>query len=103
MAAAHNSNAAHRRGVVANRVAAAVIGGYVFSSLATATFARWLPAIAGISRAEGTLAAILCGFVLYTLVVLWAFSIRSVRRVWMVLVIGSAVLAVSLWMVDTAS
>lgn len=76
------------------RVIGAVLGGYVFSAALVALLAAGLP-LAGLPRSEAVVSAAMLGFVLYLLVLLWAFSVRSLARLWAVLA-GGAALAASL-------
>ncbi len=73
------------------RVIGAVLGGYVVSAALVALLAVGLSAT-GLPRSEAVVTASLLGFVLYLLVLLWAFSVRSLARLWVGLV-GGAVLA----------
>lgn len=82
--------------MVASRVCAAAIGGYVLASLATAAFSLLLPRLWSIPRAEAVLTATLLSFVLYTVVVIWVFTTRSAVRAWLVIGSASLVLAISL-------
>lgn len=73
------------------RVLGAVLGGYAFSSGLVALTAVALPLV-GLARSEAVLLAAMLGFVLYLLVLLWAFAERRLWRVWLVL-IGGAILS----------
>ncbi|MDP3796229.1 MAG: iron uptake protein [Polaromonas sp.] len=70
------------------RVTAALLGGYAFSAALVALLATAL-ALAGMARSEAVVLAAMLGFVLYLLVLLWAFSVRSLARLWAVLAGGS--------------
>ncbi len=74
------------------RIAGAVLGGYVFSAALVALLAAVLP-LAGMARGEAAVSAAMLGFVLYLLVLLWAFSVRSLVRLWAVLAGGTALAA----------
>ncbi|MGH8847398.1 MAG: iron uptake protein [Polaromonas sp.] len=74
------------------RIAGAVLGGYVFSAALVALLAAGLP-LAGLPRSEAAVSAAMLGFVLYLLVLLWAFSVRSLVRLWAVLAGGTALAA----------
>lgn len=71
------------------RVTGAVLGGYVFSACLVALLAAILPH-AGMARSEAAVSAAMLGFVLYLLVLLWAFSVRSLARLWAALAGGTA-------------
>lgn len=76
------------------RVTAALLGGYAFSAALVALLAAVLP-LAGMARSEAVVLAAMLGFVLYLLVLLWAFSVRSLARLWAGLA-GASVLAYGL-------
>jgi hypothetical protein len=72
------------------RVTGAVLGSYGVSAALVALLAVGLTTL-GMARSEAVVTASLVGFVLYLVVVLWAFSVRSLARLWLVLA-GSAAL-----------
>lgn len=76
----------------AARILGAVVGGYALSALtvvaAGAVLARW-----GMARSEAVVLASMLGFVLYLVVLLWAFCVRSLARLWLVLAGGMAAMA----------
>ena len=76
------------------RVTAALLGGYAFSATLVALLAAAL-ALAGMARSEAVVLAAMLGCVLYLLVLLWAFSVRSLARLGAVLT-GASVLAYGL-------
>ncbi|RIV80915.1 iron transporter [Aurantiacibacter xanthus] len=84
---------ARYRWTVASRVAAAALGGYALTSAATVVLTLLWP----LPKAQALLAASMLSFVLYTIVVLWAFHCRSLRRVWTVMALGTAMLALAAW------
>ncbi|MES2950144.1 MAG: iron uptake protein [Pseudomonadota bacterium] len=73
------------------RVTGAVLGSYGISAALVALLAVGLTA-AGLARSEAVVTASLLGFVLYLVVVLWAFSVRSLARLWVCLGGGTALL-----------
>lgn len=77
------------RARVALRVAAAVIGGYAWTASWVALLAALLP-VAGMARSEAVVLAAMLGYVIYLLVLLWAFSVRSMVRLGAVLIGGTA-------------
>ncbi|PEQ13567.1 iron transporter [Novosphingobium sp. PC22D] len=87
---------ARHRWTVASRVAAALLGGYALTSAATVLLALLWP----IPRAQGVFAASMLGFTIYTIVVLWAFHCPSVKRVWIVMLVGTAGLSVLAWLLN---
>lgn len=85
---------ARYRWTVASRVAAAALGGYALSSAATVLMALLWPA----PKAQAVLWATMLSFVIYTVVVIWAFTTRSATRAWAGMLIGTAVLAALAWL-----
>ena len=71
------------------RVIGSVGGGYAFTATLVALLSAALSR-AEISRSEAVTAAALMGFVLYLVVLLWGFSVRSVTRLWALLASGTA-------------
>ncbi|WP_372827413.1 iron uptake protein [Polaromonas sp.] len=82
---------------VALRVAAAVIGGYAWTASWVALLAALLPA-AGMARSDAVVLAAMLGFVIYLLVLLWGFSMRSLARLWAVLAGGTVLPLLVLWL-----
>jgi hypothetical protein len=66
--------------LISVRVLAAVFGGYWLSAAIVAWGAKAL-AIAGLHRGEAVVLAAMLGFVVYLLVLLWAFAVQRVRWV----------------------
>jgi hypothetical protein len=69
---------------VTQRTCAALLGGYALTALWVAVLACAL-VLLGMPRSEAVVSAAMLGFVLYLLVLLWAFSVRSLARLWVVL------------------
>lgn len=86
-----SENASYRAGI-ASRTLAAVLGGYLASSSASALLALALPAM-GVTRADAVINATLLSFALLTCAVLWAFAARSAARAWIWLLLPSAVMS----------
>jgi hypothetical protein len=74
------------------RVLGAVGGGYALSAALVALLSAALP-LTGLARSEAVVLATTGGFVIYLLLLLWAFSVRSLARLWAVLAIGTALCA----------
>ncbi|HSV54373.1 MAG TPA: iron uptake protein [Burkholderiaceae bacterium] len=86
------------RFAIALRIAAALPGGYAFTAALVALLSVALP-LAGLARSEAVVLAAMLGFVLYLPLLLWAFSVRSLARLWAVLASGT-VLALGLaWLI----
>lgn len=79
---------------VAARVLAAIPANYLLTSLATAWLARVLPG----PRHEASVAATLIAFALFATLVLTAFAVRSVGRLWLAMAAAAAILGVLLWL-----
>ncbi|WP_288132803.1 DUF3649 domain-containing protein [Microbulbifer sp.] len=70
-------------------IAAALLGGYLFST-ALGTF---LGSVLPLATNESTLVAHLSSFVFYTGAILWVFHMRKPRRAWISLLLSSVALA----------
>lgn len=82
---------------VASRVLAASLGGYLFTAVTATALALLLPVLVGVRTAVSVLASSLLGFVLFIAIAVGVFSARSVGRVWLSLLAGSALMGV--WVV----
>ena len=83
------------------RVLGAVGGGYALSALGVAAGAALL-ARAGMPPSEAVALAAMLGFIAYLLVLLWAFSVPSLARLWLVLGGAGALLAALLAVITMA-
>lgn len=92
-----DENSARYRWMVASRALAAIVGGFVLTSLITAVLSLLLPRITATPKAEAVLIATLISFVLWTCIVLWIFTARSARRVWVGIALPSALLGLALY------
>ena len=63
------------------RVLGAVCGGYALTALAV-TAAGAVMARLGLARSEAVVLASMAGFLIYLGLLLWAFSVKSVARLW---------------------
>ena len=79
------------------RVLAAVFGGYVVAAGVVAALSTVLCA-AGMARSEASVTSALLGFPVYLVVVLWAFSVSSLLRLWTLLAIGTAIVGGLAWL-----
>ncbi|WP_395057750.1 hypothetical protein [Polaromonas sp.] len=89
----HQSSLRQARAVVL-RVAGAVAGGYAFTTASVGLMSASL-ALGGMPRSDAVVLAAMLGFVIYLLVLLWAFSVRSLVRLWATLT-GAGLLAAGL-------
>jgi len=72
------------------RTLAAVVGGYVLTSLMIVAFSLAWPG----HRARGVLGVSMLGFLIYAGIVMWAFTVRTARRVWWTLLLASVALGI---------
>ncbi len=83
---------------VALRVAGGLGGGYAFTAALVSLLSAALT-LAGQARSEAVVLAAMLGFVVYLLVLLWAFSMRSLLRLWTALAGGTGLLmAATAWL-----
>ncbi|MDP3841320.1 MAG: iron uptake protein [Oxalobacteraceae bacterium] len=81
------------------RLLGAVFGGYALTALTVAA-AGAVMARFGMARSEAVVLAAMLGFVAYLALLLWAFSVRSVARLWVALAAGGAAMAILLHFVS---
>ena len=94
------ANAVPRRQIV-SRVAAGVLGGYVFTwGFIALSIALLFAARLDFHDAEAV--GGILGLLLFLVVFLWAFAAPSVARVWLVLAGGGAVMTGAAWLVQRA-
>lgn len=74
---------------MAVRIAGAVLGGYALTASYVPLLASAL-ALAGMARSEAVVLSAMLGFVFYLVVLLWAFSVRSLARLLAVTTGGTA-------------
>lgn len=101
MAAKHEvtPSLARYRWAVASRTVAAVGLGYVLAALAPTLLALLLTHW-GMARVDAVMLAGMLAFVVFTVVVIWAFACASARRLWWSLGTATVVLALLLWLVQ---
>ncbi len=69
-------------GQVLLRIIAAFLIGYLASNSIGVVLAKSLHRFAGISQPEAALYASLSAFLIYSVIILWAFSVRSQKKLW---------------------
>lgn len=79
------------------RLVAVVPGGYVLTATAVAVSGGLL-SLAGMVRSEAVVLSAMLGFAFFLAVLLWAFSVRSLWRLYGVLMGGLAACAALLWL-----
>ena len=82
--------------LISSRVTAALVGGYAFAWGFTSLVVALNLAIGG-DYDEGLVLAYLLAFVVYLIVLLWAFAAASLTRVWLVLGGGAAAMVGAAW------
>lgn len=75
------------------RITGAVLGGYAFSAAAVALGVALL--MLGLARTEAVVLSSMLGFVFDLVVLLWAFSMHSLTRLWAALLVGTACCALA--------
>ena len=73
------------------RVVGAVGGGYVVTALAVTTAGAVLARL-GMARSDAVVTAAMLGFIVYLLLLLWGFAVRSLTRMYLSLAGGAALL-----------
>ena len=71
------------------RVLGALPGGYLLTACSMGLLSRLL-VLAGLPRSEAVVATAMLGFGVYLGLLLWAFSVRRLRRLWATVLLGSA-------------
>ncbi len=79
---------------IVSRLIAGVFIGYAVA----VAFSVWLSFVLPMQRADAVATGILVSFAVYTLTILWAFSIRSLKRMWCGLVLPGVVCTVFAWL-----
>jgi hypothetical protein len=88
------------RWMVASRVFIAAIGGYALTSAATIFLALVWP----LPKAQAVMASGMLSFTLYAVIVIWVFSIASVKRAWCWIIGATLVLSlIDWWMLSGAA
>lgn len=79
---------------VISRVIAAIIGGYVFSNLLSILLSYFLSG----SPANAVMTGMVVSFSIYGSVVIWVYSVKSLRQVWQSLLITSSVCIIIIYL-----
>lgn len=82
---------------IASRVAAALFGSYAFV-WGFVTLVAVLGTAGGMSFVDAQTLAYLLAFLVFVICFCWAFAARSVVRVWLVLVLGAALMSGLGWL-----
>ncbi|PRB78987.1 hypothetical protein [Pseudomonas sp. MYb185] len=86
------SSTARYRLVILSRTLLAIVGGYLFTALSTASLALALP----LPRTQAVLTATQLSFALYCALIIWAYAASTARRAWLVTAVLCAVPAAHL-------
>ncbi len=81
------------------RIVGAVAGGYLLTVL-TVIAAGAVLARLGMGRSEAVALSSMLGFVFYLVLLVWAFSVRPAKRLWIVLAAGVVLTAAVIHVVD---
>ncbi|MDZ7922967.1 MAG: DUF3649 domain-containing protein [Marinagarivorans sp.] len=81
----------HYRWKITLRVMLAITGGYVLTNLASILISFLLP----LSKSDAVMTALLLSFIIYTCVVIWVFSVKSLRTVFLGLTSTSLAIGVT--------
>lgn len=81
----------HYRWKITLRVMLAITGGYVLTNLASILISFLLP----LSKSDAVMTALLLSFIIYTCVVIWVFSVKSLRTVFLGLTSTSLAIGVA--------
>lgn len=87
------SETARYRWAIASRVLAAFVGGYILSSLLLLLLALIWP----LPQAEAIAASTMLSFILYLLIIIWAFSTKRLRTVWLGMLLSSLLCFALVW------
>ena len=81
------------------RLIAAIPGGYALTAATVAALGGVLPLI-GMTRSDAVALSAMLGFLLYLILLLWAFAQRSLARLWGVFAGGLAICGALLWIMS---
>jgi len=80
----------HYRKQVGLRIVLAVVGGYILTNLLSVFLSYSLP----LSKSDSVVTTSLLSFAIYTSLIVWIFSVKSLRHVWWGLAVPGVVLGV---------
>ena len=82
---------------IASRVLAAAVPGFVLTNTSSVLLSFLLPG----DKISGVAAATLLSFAIYTAIVMWVFSVRRLRTVWIGLILGILATGAGAWLLYT--
>lgn len=80
---------------ITSRVAAALIPGYVLANSMSVLLGLLMP----FNKIDSVVTAALASFAIYTVIIMWAFSVQRLKTVWLGLLAAVVVTAGSSWLV----
>lgn len=86
---------------IVSRIAAGVLGGYAFT-WGFIALAIGLLFAARMEFHDAEALGYIVGFIVFLVAFVWAFAVASVKRVWLVLAGGGAVMTGAAWLVQRA-
>ncbi|MEM6647235.1 MAG: hypothetical protein AAF730_13385 [Bacteroidota bacterium] len=86
---------------VTQRVLLAVVGGYLLTEAVVSLLAALLATL-GMVRTEAVVLSMMLGFVIYLLLLLWAFAEQRLVRLWIVFGGGTALAMGAVYLAQTA-
>ncbi|MEM7280670.1 MAG: hypothetical protein AAF438_03415 [Pseudomonadota bacterium] len=87
---------------VTSRVVAAILLGFILANTASVMLGFLVP----MAKAEAVLLSLVCSFLVYTLIIIWIFSVKRLKTVWLGLLGGivvSAGLSYVLYLLESSS
>lgn len=89
------SNAKSKTGLrILSRSVAAIIGGYVLSTLLATFISYLLP----MPTVDSVLLSLQLSFLFYSMIIIWVFSVKTASKAWLGLFITCAISAVGLYL-----
>ncbi len=85
-------------GQVLLRLLAAILLGYIASNVIGVVLAKVLHQGAGLVLSEAAIYASLAGFLIYGIIILWVFSVRSQKKLWLQLTSVTLAFAFLAWL-----
>jgi len=79
---------------VSSRIVAAVVGGFLLANLLSILLSYVVYSLSPVTKVDGVNVGILSSFLIYALIIIWVFSARSVRQVWLGLLTAASLSAV---------
>lgn len=86
------------KGLVFYRVLAVILGGYVLTLISSMFLSQVLD-ILGMDRVNASVTAMLLSFSIYVGIAIWFFATKSVKKVWLNLLVSIAVLGSLVWLI----